>query len=195
MRNTWITGQYTLIYLMNYNGNNGAICHLQMRIMMMHMDVVHRNDEFVIKADYGSRKGGDLWYDPLIRNHNAFAATLRKRFAPPKGAVEKCNMPGARWPKNKEEQVTAAPVLHDAHAKTWERVCYGAKCFRTTSGSGPAWDCVFRRVTIDLDKDEVIKDLAVDNHTSECPLHRMLPPGVSNIKTVLNYREQAGRWL
>ena len=49
-----------------------------MRIMMMHMDMVHRNNNWVICADYGSREVGDLWYDPLIRNHNAYAATLRK---------------------------------------------------------------------------------------------------------------------
>ena len=79
-----------------------------MRIMMMHMDVNHRSKIWVIGADYGSREAGDLWYDPLIRDHNAYAAMLRKRFAPPIGPVLRENMPGARRPKAKVTRVTAA---------------------------------------------------------------------------------------
>ena len=67
-----------------------------MRIMMMHVDVIHRNARFLGGANYGSREGGDLWYDPLISKHNAFAATLRKNFAAPTGPLLPQNMPGYR---------------------------------------------------------------------------------------------------
>ena len=35
MWNTWITGQYALVFLGNHDGNTGSICWLQMRIMML----------------------------------------------------------------------------------------------------------------------------------------------------------------
>ena len=65
-----------------------------MQIMMMHVDVIHRNARFLGGADYGSRKGGDLWFDPDISKHDAFAATLRKNFDAPVGPLLPQNMPG-----------------------------------------------------------------------------------------------------
>ena len=66
MRNTWATHQYALVFLINYDGDNGPICRLKMRIMMMHVYIVHRNARFIGGADYGSREAGDMWFDPLI---------------------------------------------------------------------------------------------------------------------------------
>ena len=36
------------------------------------------NARFITPVDYLSEHDGDLWWDPLIRKHNAYAETLRK---------------------------------------------------------------------------------------------------------------------
>lgn len=61
-----------------------------------HFDVIHRNVRLFGGADYGSCEAGDLWFDPLISKHNAYAATLRKNHAAPMGPIELCHMPGYR---------------------------------------------------------------------------------------------------
>ena len=71
MRNRWATDQYALVFLINYNGDNGLICIFQMRIMMMHVYIVHSNVGFVGGDDYGSCEAGDMWFYPLIFEHNA----------------------------------------------------------------------------------------------------------------------------
>ena len=63
---------------------------------MIHVEIVHRNAKFIGAADYGSRESGDMWFDPLISEHNAFTATLRKNHAAPMGSFLPQNMPGYR---------------------------------------------------------------------------------------------------
>ena len=70
-----------------------------MRIMMMYVDIIHRNEDFVGAADYGSHKAGNLWYDPLIASHKAFAATLQKNYATPVGPILLRYLPGYRKPR------------------------------------------------------------------------------------------------
>ena len=41
-----------------------------------------------------SRKGGEIWVDPLISKHQAFAATLRKKYAAPIGPILPEHLPG-----------------------------------------------------------------------------------------------------
>ena len=53
MRNTWATNKYALIFLINYDNGNGPFCRLQIRIMMMRIDIVHQNATFVGGDDYG----------------------------------------------------------------------------------------------------------------------------------------------
>ena len=66
-----------------------------MYIMMMHVDVVHRNTRFLGGVDNASSEGeGDLWFDLLISQHDAFAATLHKNCAVPGGPLPPQNMPG-----------------------------------------------------------------------------------------------------
>ena len=62
--------------------------------MMMHVDIAHRNARWVGGADYMSREGGDIWFDPLISKHQAFAATMRKKYAAPIGPVLPEHLPG-----------------------------------------------------------------------------------------------------
>ena len=72
-----------MVSLSNYGGHNDPICRLKMRIMVMHMDVVHRNVRFLGGTDYGSQEGGNLWLDFLISQHNTFAVILHKNHTTP----------------------------------------------------------------------------------------------------------------
>ena len=94
MRNTWITNRYALMFLCNYDDNNGPIYPLQMRIIIMHINVANRNGWFLGGANYGSREGSNLWFDQLISQHDAFAATLHKNHAVPVESSLPHNMPG-----------------------------------------------------------------------------------------------------
>ena len=66
---------------------------------MMHVDIVHRNARWVGGADYMSRKGGEIWFDPLISKYQAFAATLHKKYAAPIGPILPEHLPGYRAPR------------------------------------------------------------------------------------------------
>ena len=98
------TDQYPLVFLINFDGDNGPICRLKMIIMMMHVDIVHRKTRFIEGADYGSHEAGDMWFDPLIYEHNDFAVTLRKNHASPMGILLPQNMPGYRNPRAKRSE-------------------------------------------------------------------------------------------
>ena len=103
MQNTWATDQYALIFILTYDGDNRPIRRLQIRLMLLFVDIVHRNANFLGGADYGSREAGDLWYDRLITQHNAFTHTLRKNFAAPMGPLKPKNVPGYRaWKGNQK---------------------------------------------------------------------------------------------
>ena len=66
-----------------------------MYIMMMHVDVVHRNTRFLGGVDNASSEGeGDLWFDLLISQHDAFAATLCNNHAAPIGSLLSQIIPG-----------------------------------------------------------------------------------------------------
>ena len=77
----------------------------------------------------------------------------------------------------------------DGSQKQWSRTDRNAKCHRTTNAEGPDWSLVSRRVTVDTDRNEVIEDLRVDAGVSDKHLHRALPAGVRNIKTILYYSD------
>ena len=99
-RNTWATDQYSLTFLVSYNGKNGPICRLQMQITMMHVDIIHRNARWVLSgADYMSRESGNVWFNPLISKHQAFTATLPKNFAAPIGPILPQHLPSYRVPR------------------------------------------------------------------------------------------------
>ena len=40
-----------------------------MRFMCWDMDIEHRNDHWLTDADYFSRLGADLCFDPLLKNY------------------------------------------------------------------------------------------------------------------------------
>jgi hypothetical protein len=49
--------------------------------MLMHVDIVHRNMRFLGGAKFGSKEGRDLWFGPVISQHDTFAASLHKNHA------------------------------------------------------------------------------------------------------------------
>ena len=69
------------------------------------------------------------------------------------------------------------------HIQTWTRFAKRAKTYRTTSSSGPSWETVVARITID-DKTGHILSLEYKKHMIEKDLHRNLP-SVRDIRTLL----------
>ena len=69
------------------------------------------------------------------------------------------------------------------HIQTWTRFAKRAKTYRTTSSSGPLWETVVARITID-DKTGHILSLEYKKHMIEKDLHRNLP-SVRDIRTLL----------
>ncbi len=61
-----MTDCYTIKFIFSYEGGNLAILHLQMRLMCFDVDIVHRPDSKLIDANYWSRLGTDIIFDPLF---------------------------------------------------------------------------------------------------------------------------------
>ena len=101
MRNTWITDGVAIRFLLTYDGDNGPILRIQMQIMMVFYNIVHRNACWILDADYMSRHGGNIWWDPLLVQYNQYASLLRKNHAAPMGPIKSHMMPGWRKPKFK----------------------------------------------------------------------------------------------
>ena len=82
---------------------------------MMHVDIIHRNARWVGGADYMSRKGGNIWFDPLISKHQTLAATLRKKYAAPIGTILAENLPGYQAPRTpaSSNHVSTVTMLDD----------------------------------------------------------------------------------
>ena len=76
--NAWITDQFVVKFLFPYDGSNGPICRPQIQIMMLHMDIIHNNALWIVDASYMSCHGDNMmWFDPLLADYDAFAATLQ----------------------------------------------------------------------------------------------------------------------
>jgi hypothetical protein len=65
-RFVWVMDCYAIKFILSYEGGNSAILHLQMRLMCWDVDIVHRPDTELVDADYWSRFGVDLDFDPLL---------------------------------------------------------------------------------------------------------------------------------
>ena len=107
MRSTWCTDGSAITFILTYDGTNGPILRLQMGLNLMHVDIIHRNAKWIIDADYMSRHGGSLWFDPLLAEYDAFAFQQRKRFCPPMGPIVPSNMPDYRGPRNSNKPKSA----------------------------------------------------------------------------------------
>ena len=76
--------------------------------------------------------------------------------------------------------------------KSWSRIDLGAKRYRGSNSKGPLWGDVVRRITMDLDMMQIIKDEVITPEISVHKLHDKLPEGVENIETILVYQPQPG---
>eukprot|EP00971_Amphidinium_carterae_P212051 4207657-Amphidinium_carterae.1 len=70
---------------------------------------------------------------------------------------------------------------------TWSRIDMQARCYRTSSTTGPPWTTVVHRRTIDIDHEEILEDLDVCDIQPD-QLHGSLPPPIPrNIRTELTF--------
>ncbi len=111
-RFTWVTDCYALKFILSYDGRNFAILHLQMRFMCWDMDIEHRNDIHLTDADYWSRLGADICYDPLLKDYIERADFLRKKFpAPTQFPMLPENQPYYRPPCNLQPDAEAPSAV------------------------------------------------------------------------------------
>jgi hypothetical protein len=73
----WVTDCYAIKFILLYDGANPAILRLQMRLMGWDVDIVHQNNNYITDANYWSRLGADLCFDPLFKTY----LDLRSNFA------------------------------------------------------------------------------------------------------------------
>eukprot|EP00959_Pyramimonas_sp_CCMP1952_P156768 3278609-Pyramimonas_sp.AAC.1 len=69
------------------------------------------------------------------------------------------------------------------YLNTYTRTDHNIHHYVTTNKGGPKWCDVLRRVTINLDTNTVIKDIAVADPPTGYDWHAPLPAGVANIST------------
>ena len=77
--------------------------------------------------------------------------------------------------------------------KEWTRMDYNAARFKTTDGDGPLWKDVVARTTYDLTggNNQIIEHIKIDKSVGAAVLNRKLPPGVTEIRTVLLYKDNS----
>ena len=78
-RFVWVTDCYAARFILSYDGNNPAVLRLQMRLMCWDVDIVHRNDVHLTDADYWSRLGADICFDPLFKSYLDFDRGIREQ--------------------------------------------------------------------------------------------------------------------
>jgi len=85
-----------------------------MRLMCWDVDIVHRPDTELVDADYWSRLGVDLDFDPLLCRYLAYTLERRKSNPPPtKLPMRPKNMPYYRGPRLQDPSGLAASA--DTH--------------------------------------------------------------------------------
>ncbi len=82
-RFVWVTDCYMVKFLLSYKGGNPAILCLQMRLMCWDVDIIHRPDSKLVHADYWSRLGANINFDPFFRDYLDYTAKLRKSHPAP----------------------------------------------------------------------------------------------------------------
>jgi hypothetical protein len=82
-RFVWVTDCYEIKFILSYEGSNPAVLHLQMILMCWDVNVVHCPDTELADADYWSRLGVDLQYNPLYVQYLTQTRQLRLVNPPP----------------------------------------------------------------------------------------------------------------
>ncbi len=70
-------------FIHSYDGANHAILCLQMRLMGWDVDIVHRNDHYIMDTDYWSCLGADLCFYSLFKTYLDITRMLRIENPPP----------------------------------------------------------------------------------------------------------------
>jgi hypothetical protein len=103
-RFTWTTDCHAVKFILSYKSKNPAILCLQMCFMCWDIHIEHHNDIHLAGADYLSRLGSDLCYDPLLRNYVERVWAIKHAHPSPSALpMEPKNMPyyqGPHLPKN-----------------------------------------------------------------------------------------------
>jgi hypothetical protein len=110
-----VTDCYAIKFILSYEGGNPAILCLQMRLMCWDVDIAHRPDVELIDADYWSRLGADLNFDPLYRKYLELTRQTRKSHpAPTDLPMRPENMPYYRGPRiqKSSSEIDQADSLH-----------------------------------------------------------------------------------
>jgi hypothetical protein len=115
-RFVWVTDCYAIKFILSYEGGNPAILRLQMRLMCWDVDIVHRPDTELVDADYWSRLGVDIDFDPLFKEYLGFTRQIRhSNPAPTDLPMRPENMPYYRGPRYQhpiQPESTNADTLH-----------------------------------------------------------------------------------
>jgi hypothetical protein len=70
------TDCYAIKFIFSYESTNPAILHLQMRLMYWDVDILHRNDNYLVDADYWSCLGTDLCFNLLFKKYLELTRSL-----------------------------------------------------------------------------------------------------------------------
>ncbi len=112
----WVTDCYAAKFVLSYKGLNPAILCLQMRLMCWDVNIVHCPDIELVDADYWSRLGVDIVYNPLLCNYLAFTMKTQAAHPPPvELPMHPKNMPYYHCPrilKPKTETDPSQDALH-----------------------------------------------------------------------------------
>ena len=153
-RFTWFTDCYAIKFILSYDGPSPVLLRLQMRLSCWDMDIVHRPGELMGDADYWSRLGVDLQYDPLLRDYINRVLSFKKDFpAPTELPMLPENMPGFRGPRfpslvvetpDKAAHATVSTIfVHDSNGHTFIEnvpVRFGNFSFATDDSTLPTAD-------------------------------------------------------
>jgi hypothetical protein len=65
----WVIDCYAIKFILLYDGANPTILHLQMQLMGWDINIVHQNNHCITDANYWSRLGAALFFDPLFKTN------------------------------------------------------------------------------------------------------------------------------
>eukprot|EP00956_Cyclotella_meneghiniana_P037713 scaffold143282_cov76-Cyclotella_meneghiniana.AAC.4 len=137
MQFTWLTDCYALRFVMSYDGNNPAVLRLQMRLMCWDMVIVHRPGTEMTAADYLSRLGADLCFDPLLKDYiervSQFKLSNRPISTLP---MLPANMPGYRGPRKRSTPASDSPDVEECISDNATVALIDAIYVRDSNGHG-----------------------------------------------------------
>jgi hypothetical protein len=115
-RFVWVTDYYAAKFVLSYDGTNPAILRLQMRLMRWDVNIVHRPDVKLVDANYWSRLGVDIVYNPLLHDYMAYTMKTRAAHPPPTELpMHPKNMPYYRGPRIVQPTPPTAPSADALH--------------------------------------------------------------------------------